>query len=67
MRTNYSGTQCPKCENTSFELVEDTPRESSFKMMFVRCCSCNTAVGIVDYYNAGYLVKQLAEKLNVEI
>lgn len=65
--SNYSGSKCPKCEGTSFEMVEETPKGSRFKFMFVRCSSCKTVVGFTDYYNIGYLIQNLADKLNVKL
>lgn len=60
-------SKCPKCENSGFEVVEESPYGSNFKLMFVRCRSCKTAIGVLEYYNVGVLVKKLAEKLNVSI
>ncbi|AQX86124.1 hypothetical protein ATB97_19325 [Elizabethkingia bruuniana] len=65
--TNYSRSKCPKCENSRFEMVEDAPEGSNFKMMFIRCTSCKTVIGVGDYYNIGTLIHELARKLNVRL
>jgi uncharacterized Zn finger protein len=58
---------CPKCPNSSFELVENTPRHSEFKLSFIQCSSCGAVVGVLDYYNIGQLIHDLAKKLRVNI
>jgi len=65
--TNYSYSKCPKCEDSSFEMAEETPKGSGFKLMFVRCSSCKTVVGVIDYFNIGNLVQELATKLKVPL
>ena len=64
---NYSGTKCPKCENKSFELKEDTPTNSNFKFMYLRCSSCKTIITAVDFLHTGTLIKKLAKALNVNL
>ena len=67
MLENYSGTKCPKCENTSFEVVNDTPKDSNFKLMYVRCYSCKTLVSVLDFFNLGTQIKKLAKGLNIDL
>lgn len=55
---------CPKCDNHSFELVEDTPIGSAFKLMFVQCTSCGAVVGVMDYYNIGQRMNELEKKID---
>lgn len=64
---NYSNSKCPKCQSSSFEIEEETPKGSGFKLMFVRCSSCKTVVGVADYYNIGSLLHKLAEKLHINL
>lgn len=47
--TNYSGTKCPKCEKTSFEMVEGAPTNSTYKYFYIRCSSCKTFLSVVEY------------------
>ena len=60
-------SKCPKCENTEFEVVNETPVNSNFALIFIRCANCHTVVGVIDYYNVGTLVKKLAGKLKIDL
>ena len=64
---NYSGTKCPKCENTSFEEVTDSPLKSLIMINFIRCTSCKTAIGIREPESSARLIKELAKRLNVTL
>lgn len=55
---------CPKCNSHSFEMVENTPTKSNFKLMFVQCSSCGAVVGIMDYYNIGQRINELEKKID---
>ena len=65
--TNYSGTKCPKCENTSFEEVMDSPLKSLIMLNFIRCASCKTAIGIREPESSAILIKELAKKINITL
>ena len=58
---------CPKCDSHSFEMVENSPRDSRFKIMFVQCALCGAVVVTADYINTAALIQQLAEKLNIKL
>lgn len=60
-------SKCPRCGNTSFETVIETPKNSSFKYQFIRCESCKTVVGVMEYFNVSKLLFNLARKLNINI
>ncbi len=60
-------SKCPCCPSTSFESVIETPKNSNFKLQFVRCSSCRTVVGVLDYYNIGAMLEKLAKKLGVSL
>jgi uncharacterized Zn finger protein len=62
-----NSSKCPKCENTTFEVVNEMPVNSNYELIFVRCESCHTVVGTIDFYNVGALVKKLALKLKVDL
>ena len=66
VRTNYSYSKCPKCENTSFEVVEDTPNRSNWKMNYIRCSSCKTVIGVTEYFNLGGLLKRIMTRLGIQ-
>ena len=52
-----------KCGGTSFEQVEATPRNSNFKLNFVQCASCGGVIGVIDYFNIGADLHELARQL----
>lgn len=58
---------CIKCGNSSFENKDVTPRNSEFILSFIQCTSCGGVVGVVDFYNIGELIHQLADKLQVPL
>jgi uncharacterized Zn finger protein len=60
-------SKCPSCSNTEFETVNETPVNSNYELIFVRCTSCKVVVGVVDFYNVGTLIKKLATKLKVDL
>ena len=62
---NYSGTKCPKCENTSFEEVQESPLKSLIMINFIRCTSCKTAIGTRECESSAKLIRVLAKKLNI--
>jgi hypothetical protein len=58
---------CVKCGNHGFELVERTPSRSEFKLSFIQCASCGGVVGVLDFFNIGYLLQRLAKKLGFDL
>ncbi|MFW5886967.1 MAG: hypothetical protein ACOCUL_04345 [Bacteroidota bacterium] len=60
-------TKCPVCSNTEFEAVNETPVNSNYELIFIRCASCKIAIGVLDYYNVGALVKKLAARLDIDL
>lgn len=38
-------SKCAKCDNTYFEVVENSPARSNYKLMFVQCSKCGTPIG----------------------
>lgn len=67
MSVNYSGSKCPRCQSTSFEIAEETPSKSNFILSFVRCSLCKTVVGVNDFYNIGRLIHDLAKRLKIDL
>ena len=59
-------SSCVKCGSGNFELQEHAPKGSNFKLMFIQCASCGGVVGVMDYFNIGHYVKQIAEKLGIK-
>lgn len=64
---NYSGSKCPECKKTFFELVEDAPTNSNYKYQYLRCSSCKTLITVLPFHNTNVLLETLAKKLNVNI
>jgi hypothetical protein len=60
-------SSCPKCGNHYFEVKENTPQKSNFKMQFIQCASCGTVVGTMDYWSISKLIIDLAAKLGVKL
>ncbi len=56
---------CPKCENTSFEIAENSPKGSRFKFTFIQCDRCGAVVGVVDYYNVGNILTKIGAHLEM--
>ena len=53
----FNVSSCVKCGNGMFKVVEKELTGANFKLNFVQCSSCNTPVGVLDYYNIGSLLK----------
>lgn len=60
-------SKCPKCDNYQFEMVENTPKKSNFKIMLIQCSSCGCVVGTAPYYNTANLIHKLAAKLKINL
>ncbi len=60
---NTSGTKCPKCEKSGFELVEDFPYGSAWKHMYIRCSNCKTFLQALPFSNTNVLVERLQEDI----
>lgn len=56
---------CAKCNNHQFEMVENSPRNSRFKYMFIQCSSCGSVVGITEYNNIGIMLEKIFKKLGI--
>lgn len=56
-------TRCGKCEGTVFATQEMEPQGAAHKFIAVQCQQCGTAIGVLDYYNLGTLLKTQAEQI----
>ncbi len=63
----FSTSKCPNCQKTGFEMNTEIISGSDYKVNFVRCISCKTVVGLLDYFNAGDLILKLAKKLGKDL
>jgi hypothetical protein len=57
----FGSTKCGKCDGAAFRVQEISPSGAQYKLYTVQCSSCQTPIGITDYYNLGSLLK-LQEK-----
>lgn len=63
-----SNTKCPHCKSTSgFESNIEEVTNYNFKLLFIRCKSCKCLVQMMEYFNAGALIKSLAKKMNINL
>ena len=60
-------SKCPCCPSTSFEVSIETPKNSNFKLQFIRCSACGVVVGTTEYYNIGAMIEALAIKLGIKL
>ena len=67
-------SSCTKCNSHSFELIENSPLNSDFKVWFVQCSSCGCVVGVLPYFDIASLIytqneaiKKIAQALNVYV
>lgn len=56
-------SKCPSCHKSNFEMVEATPKNSAFKVMFVQCALCGAVVGVMDYINSCSLIEILGKEV----
>jgi hypothetical protein len=67
---NRSGTKCPKCGSTSFELKDDLPSNSKYDFYYLRCQSCQTFLTAFETMSVNDQleeIKGLIENLNLPI
>lgn len=57
-------SKCPKCGNSFFKVEENSPQDSNYKFIFVQCSSCNSVVGVMEYFNVGEKISNLEKKIN---
>ena len=62
-----SVSKCPKCDNTTFEVVPHSPIDSNFKLFFVQCAECGCVVGTHEYAHIGTMIYTLARKLKINL
>ena len=57
-------SKCPKCDNTYFEMIENSPNKSKYKLLFVQCSKCGSVVGTMEYFNIGAKISELEKKID---
>lgn len=61
---NSSGTKCPKCDNTNFELVNDVPTGTKWVLLYLRCSSCKTFMQALPFDNTNTLIESMQDDIN---
>lgn len=56
---------CSKCISHSFEVFENEPWGSNYKLIFVQCSQCGAVVGVLDFFNIGDQCQQIKKALNI--
>lgn len=59
-----AASSCPKCDSHTFETTVETPTGSHYKLLFVQCAMCGAVVGVMDYYNIGAVLGDIADSIN---
>jgi hypothetical protein len=49
---------CVKCGGTHWEVKEQSPQGSNYKLNFVQCLSCGTPIGVADYFSLGTMLRK---------
>ena len=59
-------TKCPNpnCDSRLFEMVLGEPRGSRFKVWFVQCAICGTAINAMEYLSIGPKLNDIEEKVS---
>ena len=55
--------KCPSCKNGSFKTEVFEPSGSGFKHTAIACSSCNTVVGVMDFFNVGQMLTDIEKRL----
>jgi len=65
--TKMAISKCPRgCDNAQFELVrQDHIKGANQPMCFVQCTSCNTVIGVTDFYDTAKLLEKIARKVGI--
>ncbi len=56
-------SKCAHCKSFSFELVEQVPIGSNYKLFFVQCSICKNPVGVLEYFNSGAQIGKVEKKI----
>ena len=62
--SNSSGTKCPKCEMSDFEIVEDFPANATYKFYYIRCRSCQTFLQAIPFNDINNKIDVLEDIIN---
>ena len=54
---------CAKCDGHLFELSQQEPAGSKFKIQFVQCSKCGSPIGAMEYFNSGAKLENLEKQV----
>ncbi len=54
-------SKCGKCNGFSWEISEESPNGAKYKMYFVRCALCKSAIGVLPYYDINSQIETTQE------
>ncbi|MES0489883.1 MAG: hypothetical protein ABUK01_07835 [Leptospirales bacterium] len=57
-------TTCGKCENTTFEMKEIEPKDSSYKFGVIQCASCGTPVSTLALAYISERIEEIEKKID---
>ena len=57
-------TKCAKCNAITFETVEGSPNDCSYKLIYVQCAACKAPFGVTDYFNTAVLLAEQGKKID---
>ncbi len=58
-----SQSKCARCDNTTFEMIENTPEGSKFQLTFIQCVQCGTVIGVQSNENIPALLHFMKDML----
>ncbi len=55
---------CAKCGGHSFKIETKEPAGSRYKFNFVQCTSCESPVGVLDFFNTGAQLEEQKREIS---
>lgn len=57
-------SKCGRCGGALFELKENEPNGSNFKINFIQCCMCGTPIGTMGYFDTYTTIVDMEKRIN---
>ncbi len=57
---------CPKCGNHKFEIAENEPIGSRYKIQLLQCAACGAIISALDSWRFSDLFFAIAKKLGID-
>jgi len=67
MIPNSTGTKCPSCQTSNFELAIDFPTGSNYQFYYIRCSGCKTFLQALPYFDVEEALKKHIKILDEKI